>query len=186
MASEAAPYLSRRELCAQPWLIAPCRCHSWRTWLPGVLHTLPWTWRYTAPNLTEHERPAWQSWRWITQLFSIYFSEGLVLCKNQSHKKNPASSHSWSIAIWDCWGCKTPVNEADHSDSSSYALLGGIIYKGFLGTLNPNIMFIYLPRSAVLWGASHLLGKGESPSPEEHKIRTAAHGNTHPCLEGKI
>lgn len=61
------------------------------------------------------------------------------------------------------------------------------VTQGFLGTLNLNIMFIYLPRSAVLWEALHSLGKGESPlHPEEHKIRTAAQGNTHACLEGKI
>lgn len=29
--------------------------------------------------------------------------------------RNPSSTHSWSMGIWDCWGCKTPVNEADHS-----------------------------------------------------------------------
>lgn len=63
------------------------------------------------------------------------------------------------------------------------------VTQGSLGTLNPKIMFIYLPRSAGLWGALPSLDKGESPSPlhpEEHEIRTAAHSNTHPCLEGKI
>lgn len=29
--------------------------------------------------------------------------------------RNPSSTHSWWIGIWDCWGCKAPVNEADHS-----------------------------------------------------------------------
>ena len=79
--------------------------------------------------------------------------------------KHP-QKNSWSIGIWNRWGCKTSqwmrqITQARYNQK--LLLRCGMmdnVTRGFLGTLiKLNITIIYLFRSAVLWGHYNCLAK---------------------------